>query len=112
MNWHGIKVVAVALVMAASSLESDAEETVPARMELTPPRLSFTDGKASFWRPGAEDWVPARINTSLAAGDALYTSERAKIEVQVGARALPGMPANEASLRQPASISKLRSQSK
>ena len=32
----------------------------------TPLRLSFTDGDVSFWRPGAEDWAPAQVNTPLA----------------------------------------------
>jgi len=53
----------------------------------TPPRLSFTDGEVSFWRPGAADWAPARINTPLAPGDALYTGAGANLELQVGARA-------------------------
>lgn len=53
----------------------------------TPPRLSFTDGDVSFWRPGAEDWGPAQVNTPLAPGDALYTGARANLELQIGARA-------------------------
>jgi len=32
----------------------------------TPPRVSFLDGEVSFWRPGAEDWAPAKVNTPLA----------------------------------------------
>src|SRR2546426_811018 len=39
----------------------------------TPPRLSFVDGEVSFWRPGAEDWAPAQVNTPLAEGDSVYT---------------------------------------
>ena len=35
----------------------------------TPPRLSFSDGEVSFWRPGADDWAPAQINTPIAPGD-------------------------------------------
>ena len=53
----------------------------------TPPRLSFVDGSVSFWRPGADDWVPAQINTPLAPGDALYAAEAANLELQIGARA-------------------------
>src|SRR5438105_679333 len=52
----------------------------------TPPRLSFSDGEVSFWRPGAEDWTAAQVNTALAAGDALYAGERANLEIQLGAR--------------------------
>jgi hypothetical protein len=50
----------------------------------TPPRLSFVQGEVSFWRPGAEDWAAARINTALEAGDDLYTGAAANLEVQVG----------------------------
>ncbi len=50
----------------------------------TPPRLSFIQGEVSFWRPGANDWAAARINTALAAGDNLYTGAAANLEVQVG----------------------------
>src|SRR5262245_1015358 len=40
--------------------------------DATPPRLSFVDGEVSFWRPGSEDWAPARLNIPLAPGDVLY----------------------------------------
>ena len=55
--------------------------------ETTPPRLSMIEGTASFWRPGAEDWTAAQVNTALAAGDRLYTDDDANLEIQVGARA-------------------------
>ena len=35
--------------------------------ERTPPRLAFIDGEVSFFRPGAQDWAPASVNTPLAA---------------------------------------------
>jgi Family of unknown function (DUF6600) len=53
----------------------------------TPPRLSFVDGQVSFWRPGAQDWTQARLNTPLAPGDALYTGSPGNLELQIGARA-------------------------
>src|SRR5262245_27551372 len=53
----------------------------------TPPRLSFTDGEVSFWRPGAEDWSQAQINTAIAAGDAVYAGDGANLEIQIGSRA-------------------------
>jgi hypothetical protein len=53
----------------------------------TPPRLSFVDGQASFWRPGAEEWVAAQVNTPLAPGDELYTGPTGNLEIQIGARA-------------------------
>src|SRR2546422_5870315 len=53
----------------------------------TPPRLSFTDGEVSFWRPGAEDWAPAQVNTPIAEGDSLYTGDGGNLEVQIGPQA-------------------------
>ena len=53
----------------------------------TPPRLSYLHGDVSFWRPGAEDWAAARVNTPLAGGDSLYAPQGANIEVQAGPRA-------------------------
>ena len=53
----------------------------------TPPRLRFIDGEVSFWRPGAEDWSAAQVNTALAAGDSLYAGDGANLELQIGARA-------------------------
>ncbi len=64
-----------------------ADEPPAQDVERTPARLSFTSGEVSFWRPGADDWVPAQINTPLAPGDTLYTGDRANLELQVGARA-------------------------
>jgi len=51
-----------------------------------PPRLSFIEGRISFWRPGAEDWTQAQINTPLAPGDQLYTSSPGNLEIQIGPR--------------------------
>ncbi|TMA82200.1 MAG: hypothetical protein E6J72_03345 [Deltaproteobacteria bacterium] len=53
----------------------------------TPPRLAFVDGQVSFWRPGAEDWVTAQINTPLAAGDELYAGDGGNVDIQIGGRA-------------------------
>lgn len=53
----------------------------------TPPRLSLTKGEVSFWRPGAQDWSEAQVNTPLAPGDLLYTGTQGNLEVQIGARA-------------------------
>jgi hypothetical protein len=52
----------------------------------TPPRLSYSDGAVSFWRPGAQDWAPANINTPLAPGDELYTGHDGNIELQISGR--------------------------
>ena len=69
-----------ALRMAAAA---DEERGGP-----TPPRVSFLDGDVSFWRPGAEDWAPAKPNTPLAPGDSLYTGDKANVELQLAPRAL------------------------
>ena len=53
----------------------------------TPPRLSYLHGDVSFWRPGAEDWAAARVNTPLAGGDSLYVPQGGNVEVQAGPRA-------------------------
>src|SRR5690242_19715695 len=70
-----------ALHMAAAA--EDQESGGP-----TPPRLSFLDGEVSFWRPGAEDWAPAKTNMPLAPGDNLYTGDNANVELQLAPRAL------------------------
>ncbi|HEV8674562.1 MAG TPA: DUF6600 domain-containing protein [Methylomirabilota bacterium] len=52
----------------------------------TPPRLAYVDGRVSFWRPGAEDWTAAQVNTPLATGDELYTASPGTLEIQIGSR--------------------------
>jgi len=66
--------------------EGPAPPEAPAP-SVTPPRLSFVHGEVSFWRPGAEDWAPAHVNTPLAPGDSLYAGQGANLEVQAGPRA-------------------------
>jgi len=84
-----IVVSALFCIYAAAALAADSppppdETPVP---ETTPPRLSLIEGEVSFWRPGAEDWTPALVNTALAAGDRLYAADDANLEIQVGGRA-------------------------
>src|SRR3989442_10465438 len=55
--------------------------------EVIPPRISYINGQVSFWRPGADDWTPAKVNTPLAPGDVLYAGPDGNVEVQVGPRA-------------------------
>jgi hypothetical protein len=83
-----MKSLALALLLAVAGLVGAADEPPPAPgSEVTPPRLGFIDGAVSFWRPGADDWTPARVNTPLAPGDALYAGDSANLEIQAGARA-------------------------
>jgi hypothetical protein len=55
--------------------------------DVTPARVSYLHGEVSFWRPGAEDWGPARLNTPLAPGDVFYTRQGGNVEIQIGPRA-------------------------
>jgi hypothetical protein len=55
--------------------------------EVTPARVSYINGQVSFWRPGAQEWAEARVNTPLSPGDLLYTGPDGSVEVQFGPRA-------------------------
>ena len=55
--------------------------------EATPARVSYIDNQVSFWRPGAQDWAPAKLNTPLAPGDVLYAGQGGNVEIQLGPRA-------------------------
>lgn len=74
---------AVALAAPEASMPDEDASTIGR----TPPRLSYLEGQVSFWRPGAEDWVQAQINTALAPGDQLYIKGAGGLELQVGAQA-------------------------
>ena len=82
-------ILALGLLTSASSLAQDmnAPKAEEDAIGQTPPRLSFTKGEVSFWRPGAQDWSQAQINTPLAPGDQLYSGSQGNLEIQVGARA-------------------------
>jgi hypothetical protein len=66
---------------------AEAPESQEGAIGQTPPRLSFTSGEVSFWRPGAQDWSQAQVNTPLAPGDLLYTGPQGNLEIQIGPRA-------------------------
>src|SRR5262245_53484464 len=51
-------------------------------VDVTPARISYINGQVSFWRPGADDWTPAKINTPLAPGDVLYAGPDGNVEDQ------------------------------
>lgn len=82
------------LICILTGLPSLAQETSPSAppqeqeedVGRTPPRLSFVDGQVSFWRPGAQDWVQAQLNTAIAPGDQLYTGSPGNLEMQIGPR--------------------------
>jgi hypothetical protein len=72
---------------ASAALGADTPDPEQAVIGRTPPRLSFTEGQVSYWRPGAQDWVQAQVNTPLAPGDELYTGSPGNLELQIGGRA-------------------------
>jgi len=76
----------VLTAIAAAAEAADTPEPQSAS-DRTPPRLSFADGQVSFWRPGAQDWAAAQVNTPLAPGDELYTGSPGNLELQIGSRA-------------------------
>jgi len=75
----------VGVTPAARAAEpADAE---PGAYDLTPPRLSLAEGQVSFWRPGADDWTTAQVNTPLVPGDEVSTDSPGNIEIQIGSHA-------------------------
>ena len=77
--WLAVVLVVLSVVPAVAD-EPDAAA-------ITPPRLSYLNGSVSFWRPGAEQWTAAQVNTALAPGDQVHTGHLGTVELQVGGRA-------------------------
>jgi hypothetical protein len=77
----------VLIAIGAVAQAADPPELQQTAIDEMPPRLSFADGQVSFWRPGAQDWAAAQINTPLAPGDELYTGSPGNLELQIGSRA-------------------------
>jgi hypothetical protein len=78
-----VVLMAIGILVAAAG----AARAKDVRNESTPPRLAFIDGDVSFWRPGAEDWIQAQVNTALAPGDSIFAGDGANLELQIGPRA-------------------------
>jgi Family of unknown function (DUF6600) len=81
-------------VAPAAAQGTDTPEPQQDSVGRIPPRLSFVDGQVSFWRPGAQDWTQAQVNTPLGPGDQLYTGSPGNLELQIGARAFVRAGAN------------------
>ncbi len=82
-------ILALSVLTAGASAVQGANtpDPQPAAIGQTPPRLSFVDGQVSFFRPGAQDWVQAQVNTPLAPGDELAAGSPGSLELQIGGRA-------------------------
>ena len=68
---------------AAPPVPEGAEVPTPST-DVTPARVSYLNGEVSFWRPGAQDWAPAKLNTPLAPGDVLYAGQSGNVEIEIG----------------------------
>lgn len=89
---HPLIVTLMVLALALTATPRASAATPPTQSQeeaigRTPPRLSYIDGEVSFWRPGADAWASAQLNTPLAPGDEFYTGNRGNLELQVGTRA-------------------------
>lgn len=78
-----ISVVIMGLLAGMAHAAPDVDDETIGR---TPPRLSYLEDQVSFWRPGAEQWVQAQVNTALAPGDQLFVGA-GRLELQIGAQA-------------------------
>ncbi len=83
----GILVLLLAAGLVPAAHADDPPEATEEAAGWTPPRLGYVDGAVSFWRPGAEDWVEAQVNTALAPGDKLFAGPDGTLELQIGPRA-------------------------
>jgi hypothetical protein len=84
-----VRTLVMLAVLAAGAARVLAQEPpAPGQgPEATPARVSYINGEVSFWRPGADEWAEARVNTPLAPGDMLYTGTGGSVEIQFGPRA-------------------------
>jgi len=77
-----LRLAAIAVLSVGFSASAHADDA--SGNGVTPPRLSLVDGEVGFWRPGADDWEAAQVNTPLAAGDRLRSGTDGRFEIQVG----------------------------
>ena len=82
-------IVALGMLVGVTPAARAAEpgDAEPGAYDLTPPRLSLAEGQVSFWRPGADDWATAQVNTPLVPGDEISTDSPGNIEIQIGSHA-------------------------
>ncbi|HEX6787533.1 MAG TPA: DUF6600 domain-containing protein [Acidimicrobiales bacterium] len=82
-------ILALGMMLGVTPAVKAAEppDALPGAYDLTPPRLSLAEGQVSFWRPGADDWTTAQVNTPLVPGDEISTNSPGNIEIQIGSHA-------------------------
>lgn len=56
----GLLLIWVGACASATWTESDGDDDMVA-----PARLGVAEGQVSFWRPGVDNWQPARVNTEI-----------------------------------------------
>src|SRR6266481_5447308 len=79
--------LALGVLIGLTPAARAADSPEPADYDLTPPRLSLAEGQVSFWRPGADDWATAQVNTPRVPGDEISTDSPGNIEIQIGSHA-------------------------
>ncbi len=79
--------LALGVLIGLTPAARAADSPEPADYDLTPPRLSLAEGQVSFWRPGADDWATAQVNTPLVPGDEISTDSPGNVEIQIGTHA-------------------------
>ncbi len=91
MRWRRLTATVLCLLLAAPTVAGAQNApppppgaVAPVDPAVTPARLSLVHDAVSFWRPGADQWAPAALNTPLAPGDELYTGPAGNVEIQVG----------------------------
>ena len=86
MKMQPLRLRAFAFMVCVASLAFTglASADPPSRVA----RLGYMSGAVSFSPAGENDWLRARINRPLTAGDRLWTDARARAEIQVGGAAI------------------------
>ena len=85
----GLLLIWVGACASATWTESDGDDDMVA-----PARLGVAEGQVSFWRPGVDNWQPARVNTALVAGDVIQAGADGTAEIQIGSSDFVRLTAN------------------
>lgn len=86
-RWRQVLALGMLVALTAAATPARAEDEAAGDDARVPPRLGYVHGEVSFWRPGADAWAPAQVNTPLAPGDTLHVAQEGGLEIQIGPRA-------------------------